>query len=121
MMAKLQYADLLGADIAFLAVDNYRFLRRRSITARSLVDVIIASFCILHGYYLLHGDRDFDAMASHIGLRTPRDLSRATKRPPPSTTWCRSTASGRPCTPGAACGRWIRSSSRPPCGPALRW
>jgi hypothetical protein len=70
LMSKLQYADLLGAEVALRAVDNYRLLRRRGITARSLVDVIIASFCVLHGYHLLHGDRDFDAMASHIDLRT---------------------------------------------------
>lgn len=32
-------------------------------------DVVIAMFCIEHGFRLLHQDRDFNAMAEHVGLR----------------------------------------------------
>ena len=34
------------------------------------VDVIIATFCIRYGHALLHGDRDFEPMTEHLGLRT---------------------------------------------------
>lgn len=70
LLASLEYADLVGPEVAMLAADNYRLLRRRGVTARSLVDVIIGSFCALHGFQLLHSNRDFVAMANHIGLRT---------------------------------------------------
>lgn len=70
LLARLEYSDLLGADVARLAVDNFRLLRSRGVTVRGLVDVVIASFCALHGYHLLHSDRDFEAIAPHVGLRT---------------------------------------------------
>ncbi len=70
LLATLKYTDLVGADVAFLAAENYRLLRRRGVTVRKMVDVVIASFCVLHGHHLLHTDRDFDAMEPHLGLRT---------------------------------------------------
>lgn len=70
LLATLKYADLVGADVAFVAAENYRLLRRRGVTVRKMVDVVVASFCVLHGHHLLHADRDFDAMAPHLGLRT---------------------------------------------------
>lgn len=70
LLATLKYTDLVGADVAFVAAENYRLLRRRGVTVRKMVDVVIASFCVLHGHHLLHADRDFDAMAPHLGLRT---------------------------------------------------
>lgn len=70
LLATLKYTDLVGADVALVAAENYRLLRRRGVTVRKMVDVVIASFCVLHGHHLLHADRDFDAMAPHLGLRT---------------------------------------------------
>lgn len=70
LLATLKYTDLVGAEVAFAAAENYRLLRRRGVTVRKTVDVVIASFCVLHGHHLLHTDRDFDAMAPHLGLRT---------------------------------------------------
>ncbi len=58
-----------GEDIALAAADHYRHLRARGITVRSSIDVMIAAFCIDRDYLLLHGDRDFDAIAAHRGLR----------------------------------------------------
>ena len=58
-----------GEDIALAAADHYRHLRARGITVRSSIDVMIAAFCIERDYLLLHGDRDFDAIAAHRGLR----------------------------------------------------
>ena len=70
LLATLKYTDLVGAEVAFVAAENYRLLRRRGVTVRKMVDIVIASFCVLHGHHLLHTDRDFDAMKPHLGLRT---------------------------------------------------
>jgi predicted nucleic acid-binding protein len=66
----LPFVVLLGREVALASVMNYRALRRRAITVRGTIDVIIATFCIRHGHVLLHSDRDFEPMAEHLGLRT---------------------------------------------------
>lgn len=62
-------APMLDARLAIDGARHYRTLRRRGITPRKTVDIVIATFCIDRGYLLLHQDRDFDAMAPHVGLR----------------------------------------------------
>jgi predicted nucleic acid-binding protein len=66
----LPFVVLLGREIALASAMNYRALRRRAITVRRTIDVIIATFCIRYGHVLLHGDRDFEPMREHLGLRT---------------------------------------------------
>jgi hypothetical protein len=34
-----------------------------------MIDVIIGTYCILEGLPLLHDDRDFDPMVSHLSLQ----------------------------------------------------
>ena len=58
-----------GEDLALAAAEHYRQLRARGITVRSSVDVLVAAFCIDNDYLLLHSDRDYDAIATHRGLR----------------------------------------------------
>lgn len=58
-----------GREIALLAAQNYRFLRRRGITVRKTIDCLIATVCIEASHELLHRDRDFDAFESHLGLQ----------------------------------------------------
>lgn len=60
---------MLGPEIAVQAAHNYRALRGRGITIRKTVDLIIGTFCIEHGHTLLHDDRDFDPMRTHLGLQ----------------------------------------------------
>jgi hypothetical protein len=69
-LLSLAYADIVGQEVALASAQNYRLLRRQGITARKMVDVIIATFCIRNGQVLLHADRDFAPMAEHLGLRT---------------------------------------------------
>ena len=66
----LPFAILLGREVALASAMNYRALRRRAITVRRTIDVIIATFCIRHGHVLLHGDQDFEPMREHLGLHT---------------------------------------------------
>jgi predicted nucleic acid-binding protein len=69
-LLSLPHADMVGRDVALASAENYRLLRRRGVTARKTVDVIIATFCVRNGHVLLHADRDFTPMAEHLGLRT---------------------------------------------------
>lgn len=57
-----------GERTARAAAEYYGRLRRRGITIRSAIDVLIAAFCIEQSYALLHSDRDYDALAAHCGL-----------------------------------------------------
>ena len=72
IMDCLEYHDLVGKEMAYLAAKNYRKLRKQGITIRKTVDVLIATYCIEHGIELLHNDRDFDAMETFLGLRVRR-------------------------------------------------
>jgi predicted nucleic acid-binding protein len=60
---------LLDGDLASRAARHYRALRSRGITLRKTADLIIGTYCIERGHALLHDDRGFDAMATHLGLR----------------------------------------------------
>jgi predicted nucleic acid-binding protein len=59
---------MLDDDIAVKAARNYRILRQQGITIRTTIDLVIATFCVEREHSLLHDDRDFDAMAGHLGL-----------------------------------------------------
>lgn len=70
LLTSLTVINLGGQDIAIQAAKNYRTLRALGIIVRKTIDSIIATRCIESGYTLLHSDRDFDAFATHLGLRT---------------------------------------------------
>ncbi len=69
MMELFDYYDFVGRDIAIQATNNFRLLRKKGITIRKTIDVLIATFCIEHGFYLLHSDKDFDPMETVLGLK----------------------------------------------------
>ncbi|MDN5872641.1 MAG: PIN domain nuclease [Nitrococcus sp.] len=58
-----------GIDLALQAADHYRALRRRGVTVRKSIDLLIGTWCIANGCAVLHCDRDFDPMTWHLGLR----------------------------------------------------
>jgi len=61
---------LLDPALAIVAAANYRLLRRRGITIRKTIDLIIGTFCIERGHALLHSDHDFEPMERYLGLQT---------------------------------------------------
>jgi predicted nucleic acid-binding protein len=69
LLSDLTYADLVGRDVALAAAENYRKLRRRGLTVRKTIDVLIGTFCIVNDHELLHADLDFDPVEKHLGLR----------------------------------------------------
>jgi predicted nucleic acid-binding protein len=74
-LAILPFSALGGYEVALQAAQNYRDLRKRGITVRKTVDMIIATFCIINGHRLLHTDRDFDPMEQYLGLNVVRALN----------------------------------------------
>jgi len=72
LLGSLAFMDMLGKDITIKSADNYRSLRKKGITVRKTIDVIIGTFCIETELSLLHCDRDFDALEKHLKLRVIR-------------------------------------------------
>lgn len=72
LMESLDYYDFVGKEMAFAAAQNFRKLRKKGITIRKTIDVIIATFCIEYGFQLLHNDRDFDPLEEVLGLKVKR-------------------------------------------------
>jgi len=70
-LSRFEAVSLIDPELAVKAAANYRFLRRRGITVRKTIDVIIATYCIERGHSLLHSDRDFAPMERLLGLQTP--------------------------------------------------
>lgn len=70
VMNILPCKELGGYDIAIKSAENYRELRKKGITVRKTIDVIIGTFCIEQNVPLLHDDKDFDPMTNHLGLKT---------------------------------------------------
>ena len=69
LLLSLPQYNMVGFDVAKQSADNFRLLRTKGITIRKTIDVLIGTFCSMHGHHLIHHDRDFDRMAPHIGLK----------------------------------------------------
>jgi hypothetical protein len=67
-MLSFDFCELCGQQVALAAAANYRLLRSKGITVRKTIDMVIGSYCIMHGIELLHTDRDFDPLQQHLGL-----------------------------------------------------
>jgi predicted nucleic acid-binding protein len=69
-LMRFEAVSLIDPELAVKAAANYRFLRRRGITIRKTIDLLIGTYCIESGHLLLHSDRDFAPMESLLGLQT---------------------------------------------------
>ncbi len=69
-LGTLVFHQMGGFEIAVQSARIYRRLRRKGITVRKTIDVIIATYCISKNIILLHDDRDFDPIATHFPLKT---------------------------------------------------
>ena len=68
-LSGLPFYELGGYRLCLQAANNYRTLRRRGISVRKTIDVIIATGCIEWDLELLHNDRDFVPMERVLGLK----------------------------------------------------
>ena len=65
----LYFMPMLGKRLAVKSAENYRKLKKKGVTVRKTIDVIIATFCIENDLPLLHSDRDFKIMEKHLALK----------------------------------------------------
>ena len=68
LLRRFAIASMVGDANAVAAARNYRSLRRRGITIRKTVDMLIGTWCIENRVPLLHNDGDFRPMVRHLGL-----------------------------------------------------
>jgi predicted nucleic acid-binding protein len=68
LLTSLTVFETLDAEMAIKSAENFRDLRKKGITVRKTIDVMIATFCIENGHSLLFVDRDFDPFVEHLGL-----------------------------------------------------
>jgi predicted nucleic acid-binding protein len=74
IIEQLKYYDLGGIEIAYKTAQNYRKLRKKGITVRKTIDMIIGTFCIENGFELIHNDRDFDPLEKYLGLKVRKNI-----------------------------------------------
>ena len=68
LLTSLTVYTLGGQEIAIKSADNFRLLRKRGVTVRKSIDVLIATFCIEMNFLLLHSDKDFEPFHEHLKL-----------------------------------------------------
>ncbi len=66
--------ELCGTAIAMKSTEHFRYLRKRGITVRKTIDVIIATFCIQNDLLLLHNDKDFLPFERFLSLKTVKRI-----------------------------------------------
>ncbi|MDP2799070.1 MAG: PIN domain nuclease [Deltaproteobacteria bacterium] len=70
LLLRIPFMPMGGQALALESAMNYRLLRRKGVTVRKTIDVMIGTFCIHYQLPLLHDDRDFDPMVKFLGLKT---------------------------------------------------
>jgi predicted nucleic acid-binding protein len=68
LLLGIPFMAMGGQPLALQSAMNYRYLRKKGVTVRKTIDVIIGTFCIHHQFTLLHCDSDFDPMVRFLGL-----------------------------------------------------
>jgi len=68
-LTDLPFRQMGGYQVAVQSAQNYRTLRKKGVTVRKTIDVIIGTYCIIEELPLLHDDRDFEPMVSHLSLK----------------------------------------------------
>ena len=68
LLRRFEIVSMAGDAIAVAAARNFRALRRRGITVRKTIDLLIGTWCIENHLPLLHNDSDFRPMTRHLGL-----------------------------------------------------
>ena len=67
-----EVVEIGGLENSLVAAQHCRELCLRGHTARSPIDVLLASYCIAHGHFLLHRDTDLDLLETLRGLKVWR-------------------------------------------------
>jgi predicted nucleic acid-binding protein len=70
LMLLMSYIPMGGQELALESAQNYRLLKKKGITVRKTIDIMIGTFCLRYNLKLLHNDRDFDPMVKFLKLAT---------------------------------------------------
>jgi predicted nucleic acid-binding protein len=70
LLLGMPFMAMGGRALALESAVNYRSLRKKGVTVRKTIDVMIGTFCIHYKLPLLHDDKDFDPMVTFLGLKT---------------------------------------------------
>ena len=70
LLLRMPFIAMSGRALALESAMNYRLLRKKGVTVRKTIDVMIGTFCIHYQLPLLHSDKDFDPMVKFAGLKT---------------------------------------------------
>ncbi len=73
LMKAFEIHSLMSETLAIQSAKNFRFLRKRGLTVRKTIDVIIATYCIDKNIPLLHSDKDFIPFVKHLKLKSVLD------------------------------------------------
>jgi hypothetical protein len=68
LLLRIPFVPMGGRELALESAMNYRLLRKKGVTVRKTIDVMIGTFCIHYRLPLLHDDRDFDPMVMFLGM-----------------------------------------------------
>lgn len=69
LLLRIPFMSMGEQTLALESAMNYRLLRRKGVTVRKTIDVIIGTFCTHNHLTFLHCDRDFDPMVKYLGLK----------------------------------------------------
>jgi predicted nucleic acid-binding protein len=69
LLLTFPFIEMVGQELAIKSALNYRFLRKKGVTVRKTIDVMIGTFCLNYHLTLLHDDRDFDPMERYLNLK----------------------------------------------------
>ncbi len=69
LLLEIPFMDMIGQELAIKSALNYRYLRKKGITIRKSIDVMIGTFCIHHNFFLFHNDKDFDPLEKQLKLK----------------------------------------------------
>ena len=68
LLMSLTVFTLGGKKIALKSAENFCLLRKKGVTVRKTIDVLIATFCIEMNLSLLHSDKDFEPFHKYLDL-----------------------------------------------------
>jgi len=69
LLSSLETFPALGSENVLTTAGYYRGLRKKGVTIRKTIDMMIAGWCMQYNVPLLHDDRDFDLIALHLPLK----------------------------------------------------
>ena len=70
LLLAFPFMEMAGQELAIRSAMNYRFLRKKGVSVRKTIAVMIATFCLHNRISLLHSDKDFLPMEKYLKLKT---------------------------------------------------